>query len=102
MLIKRVYAVDPLACPKCGGTMKLAFIEPPQGAVVEKILRGHQSEAMVGGLWHPSAPRVPPAVNDWGPSPWSAVDGFADTEAAPSGEPREWTYVDIDTFEAAF
>ena len=32
MLIKRVYEVDPLACPKCGGQMKvIAFIEPPQG-----------------------------------------------------------------------
>jgi len=96
MLIKRVYEVDPMACPKCGGQMKVvAFIEPPQGAVIERILR-------YCGLWNPSVPRAPPAVDDWGPSPWSAVDGFADTEAASSGEPREWTYVDIDTFEAAF
>ena len=30
MLIKRVYEVDPLACPHCGGEMKVvAFIEPP-------------------------------------------------------------------------
>ena len=29
MLIKRVYEVDPLACPRCGGQMKvIAFIEP--------------------------------------------------------------------------
>ena len=75
MLIKRVYETDPLACPQCGGQMKvIAFIEPPQGAVVEKILRGHQSVAMVGGLWNPSTPRAPPAV-DWGlsdvvPSPF--------------------------------
>ena len=39
MLIKRVYETDPLECP-CGGQMKMiAFIEPPQGAVIEKILR---------------------------------------------------------------
>ena len=31
MLIKRVYEVDPLACPNCGGVMKVvAFIEPPR------------------------------------------------------------------------
>jgi hypothetical protein len=31
MLIKRVYEVDPLSCPKCGGQMAVvAFIEPPQ------------------------------------------------------------------------
>ena len=67
MLIKRVYEVDPLACPRCGGQMKVvAFIEPPQGAVIEKILRHC-------GLWHPSAPRAPPPgdhlvyvpENDW-------------------------------------
>jgi len=31
MLIKRVYEIDPLTCPRCGGQMKvIAFIEPPQ------------------------------------------------------------------------
>ena len=55
MLIKRVYEIDPLACPRCGGQMKVvAFIEPPQGDVIEKILRHC-------GLWHSSAPRAPPA-----------------------------------------
>ena len=55
MLIKRVYEVDPLACPQCGGTMKvIAFIEPPQGTVIEKILRHC-------GLWRESLPRPPPA-----------------------------------------
>ena len=102
MLIKRVYEVDPLACPKCGGQMKvIAFLEPPQGAVVEKILRHC-------GLWHPSTPRAPPAV-DWGPppsSPWSATEDFSDSGSTDSfdgrDEPNEWTYVDIDTFEATF
>ena len=47
MLIKRVYEADALACPQCGGQMKVvAFIEPPQGAVIERILRHC-------GLWHP-------------------------------------------------
>jgi hypothetical protein len=51
MLIKRVYEIDPLACPRCGGQMKVvAFIEPPQREVIEKILRGHQSAAIRRGL----------------------------------------------------
>ncbi len=34
----------------------IAFLEPPQGAVIEKILRHN-------GLWNPSTtPRPPPAV----------------------------------------
>ena len=40
MLIKRVYEIDPLSSPECGGQMKvIAFIEPPQGEVIETILR---------------------------------------------------------------
>ena len=85
MLIKRVYEVDPLACPQCGGQMKVvAFIEPPKGEVIEKILRHC-------GLWHPSAPRGPPAG-----------DGSVHNPDDASDEPRELTYVDIDTFEATF
>ena len=92
MLIKRVYEVDALACPHCGGQMKVvAFIEPPQGAVIEKILRHC-------GLWHPSTPRAPPAGNDWVHDP----DDFSDGQPACSDEPGDWTYVDIDTFEATF
>jgi hypothetical protein len=40
MLIKRVYECDPLACPECGGAMKIiSFIERHQQDVVERILR---------------------------------------------------------------
>jgi len=36
-LIKQVYEVDPLVCPRCGGEMRIiAFIEQPE--VIEKIL----------------------------------------------------------------
>ncbi len=52
MLIKRVYEIAPLICPRCSGQMQIvAFLEPPQGDVIEKILRGHRRAAMVGGLW---------------------------------------------------
>ncbi len=57
-LIKCVYEVDPLKCPKCGGQMKIvAFIEEPN--VIEKILRHCE-------LWKEPAPRPPPA-NSLGP-----------------------------------
>jgi hypothetical protein len=40
MLIKRVYEVDPMECPCCGGQMKfVSFIERCRGDVIEKILR---------------------------------------------------------------
>jgi hypothetical protein len=79
MLIKRVYEMDPLECPNCGGQMKVvAFIEPPQADVIEKILRHC-------GLWNPPPARPPPA---------------GDASLHDPDEPRELTYVDSDTFEA--
>jgi hypothetical protein len=52
-LIKAVYEVDPLKCPKCGGTMRIVgFIE--EAATIEKILR-HCN------LWK-EAPKPPPTV----------------------------------------
>ena len=57
-LIKAVYEVDPLKCPKCGGTMKIvAFIE--ESKIIEKILRHCE-------LWKEPAPRPPP-VKTLGP-----------------------------------
>jgi hypothetical protein len=87
MLIKRLYEIDPLACPECGGQMKVvAFLEPPQGDVIEKILRHC-------GLWCPAAARAPPAgdlrVHD------------PDSDSA-SQTPRELTFVDEATFWSTF
>jgi len=85
MLIKRVYEIDPLCCSRCGGAMKVvAFIEPPQGDVIEKILRHC-------GLWQP---RPPPET-----------DSFvhdAEGDGDPSAAIRELSYVDEDTFWATF
>jgi Putative transposase/Transposase zinc-binding domain len=51
-LIKAVYEVDPLKCPKCGGTMRIiSFIE--EAKVIEKILRHCE-------LWKEPAPHPPP------------------------------------------
>ena len=87
MLIKRLYEIDPLACPECGGQMKVvAFLEPPQADVIEKILRHC-------GLWCPASARAPPAgdlrVHD------------PDSDSA-SQEPRELTFVDEATFWSTF
>ncbi len=96
MLIKRVYEVDPLSCPQCGGQMQVvAFIEPPQGEVVEKILQHC-------GLWQASAPRAPPDVDGL------VLELDSSYSDSPIGSPgqadqsQELTYVDIDTFLASF
>ena len=45
-LIRKVYEVDPLVCPKCGAHMRvIALIEDP--AVIERILSWL-------GLWEPT------------------------------------------------
>ncbi len=62
MLIKRVYEVDPLACPCCGAEMKIvSFIERGQRDVIERILRHC-------GLWEGplrtlANPRAPPVAS---------------------------------------
>jgi len=88
MLIKRVYEVDPLACPKCGGIMKVvSFIEPPQAEVIEKILRHC-------GLWPEPDCRPPPETNGLA----RALD-FGFSNAPPV---QDLIYEDIDTFLATF
>ncbi len=54
-LIKRVYEVNPLACPKCGQEMRIiAFIEKrDQYDVIEGILKHC-------GLWREPVSRAPP------------------------------------------
>ncbi|MCE9555340.1 MAG: transposase [Planctomycetes bacterium] len=61
MLIKRIYEIDPLQCPKCGGAMKIiSFIERGQTDVIERILKHC-------GLWEGpirtfAGPRPPPGT----------------------------------------
>ena len=92
MLIKRVYEVDPLACPQCGGEMKVvAFIEPPQGDVIEEILTHC-------GLWRTSAPRVPPDVDGLVLELDAAYSASSIDSPDHADESQDLTYVDIDTF----
>ncbi|MGA2034563.1 MAG: hypothetical protein ABSG68_20135 [Thermoguttaceae bacterium] len=69
----------------------IAVIEPPQADVIEKILRHC-------GLWQPSTPRAPPTADG------RVHDPHRDSEsqAGASDEPRELTFVDMDTFMATF
>ena len=92
-----------MVCSQCGGEMKVvSFLDPPQGEVIEKILNGHQSGAMVGGLWQAPAPRAPPDMEDLVLELDAAYSdssiGFPDQ----TDQPQELTYVDIDTFLSAF
>ncbi len=58
-LIKRVWNVDPLECPRCHGRLQIiSFIQPPQHDVIESILRHC-------GLWENSSCAPPP--DDRGP-----------------------------------
>ena len=67
----------------------VAFIDPPQGRVIEKILRG---------LWHPTAPRGPPGANGL------VQDLDSDSSDSQIGSPdqadqsQELTYVDINSW----
>jgi hypothetical protein len=55
-LIRKVWAADPLACPKCGGRLRIiTFIEDPE--IIEKILRHLK-------LWDLSARPPPPRRNN--------------------------------------
>jgi Putative transposase len=86
MLIKKVFELDPMACPQCGGEMKLvSFIDPPQEVVIEKILKHC-------GLWKASAPRGPP----------DQVNLVHDLDYDSMDHTPELTFVDIDTFQATF
>jgi len=80
-LIRKVYEIDPLKCPECGGEMKfIAFIEKrDQPAVIEKILK-HCN------LWTEQKARVLPGI---------VSDGDVDFILEPQ-------YIPIDEFLANF
>jgi len=69
----------------------IGFIEPPQGEVIEEILRH-------GGLWRTSAPRAPPDVNGMVLELDAAYSASSIDSPDQADESQELTYVDIDTF----
>ena len=77
MLIQRVYEVNPMICPRCGGEMTvISFIPPPMEKVIDKILKHC-------GLWEEPLERAPPGQAGFTEDPDKVVD---------------MEYVDIDTF----
>ena len=78
MLLSRIFEVDPLMCPACGGRMKIiSFIERRQHDVIERILRHC-------GLWEGplrtlASPRAPPSAR-------RAADTARDLELVPDAE----------------
>ncbi len=96
MLIKRVYEVDSLCCPECGGQMQVvSFIEPPQADLIEEILKHC-------GLWQSRSPRAPPDVDELVLELDAAYSGSSIDSPDPADESQELTYVDIDTFLESF
>ncbi len=79
-LIKRMWAIDPMICPRCQGPMKIvSFINPTQRDVIEKILRHC-------GLW-PQPVRAPPRAPEVYAEPLRQLSYVSDLEsvdAAPA------------------
>jgi hypothetical protein len=90
MLIKRVYEVDPLECPACGGKMKIiSFIERGQSDVIERILR--HCELWEGPIRTLASARAPPPTRHpadpcAGCPPRRAADPARDLELVPDAE----------------
>ena len=96
MLIKRVYEVDPLCCPECGGQMQVvSFIEPPQADVIEELFKHCR-------LWPSRSPRAPPEVDELVLQLAAAYSGSPIDSPDPADQSQELTYVDIDTFLESF
>jgi hypothetical protein len=79
-LVKRVWRVDPLECPRCGRRMKIvSFINPAQQDVIDRILEhcGLSSRAP------PAEARAPPAP------PIRQLTYVSDLQFVPEPEPAE-------------
>ncbi len=84
-LIKRVWSVDPLICPRCGRRLSIvSFIEPSQPDVIQKILTHC-------GLWQESS-RAPPTDDRAAPREPAALRYVSDVEFADAAAPEPvWT-----------
>ena len=59
-LLRQIFEVDPLVCPKCRGTMRiLAFIT--QASVIDHLLTPLRSRAMAGAQPRARRPPASPA-----------------------------------------
>ena len=61
-LLRRIYEVDPLACPACGGVMRIIAVIT-DGAVIDRLLTHLRNRptasAGIAGARSPPAPRAP-------------------------------------------
>jgi len=73
-LIRKIYEVDPLTCPKCSGKMKVISVIEDQD-VIKKILK-HL------GLWE-MKPRSPPRMAKAQPLHTEPHIDYADSQVAP-------------------
>jgi hypothetical protein len=73
----------------------VAFIEPPHGEVIEKILQHC-------GMWQASSPRAPPDVGGLVLELDAAYSDSSIGSQDQADQSRELTYVVIDTFQATF
>ena len=78
-LIKRVWQVDPLLCPRCGSTMKIvSFIEATQPDVIDRILT------------HCGLPEEPPRAPPQTPAPvFRELQYVSDLEFVDDAAPPE-------------
>jgi hypothetical protein len=80
----------------------VAFIDPLQNGVIEKILGGHRRAALVDGLRQASAPRAPPDVEGLVLELDAAYSDSTIGSPDQVDQSQELTYVDIDTFLSSF
>jgi hypothetical protein len=92
-LVKKVYEVDPLLCPKCGGQMKIiAFVEKRDQAGVIRSILTHC------GLWRDPPARAPPSgsASRGRVQPGLELFGMPDIEFLQDAPPDEAYFVQPD------
>ena len=86
-LIKQIWRVDPLICARCGAGMRvIAFIQPSQREVIEKILKHC-------GLWEERSRGPPPGEGAAPPEPDpGGLRSVSDLEFVDAAPPEPvWT-----------
>ena len=93
-LIRRVFEVDPLTCPKYEGTMRVvSFIPPgqrPSGRRRAVSIFRQEQILRQCGLWDPPGARDPPGGRDPGPDPASSPSAEPEVELDPEYLEHLW------------
>jgi len=96
MLIKRVYEVDPLCCPKVR--------RPDEGRLIHRAAPGRGDRSDIEALWFMAGVGAAAATGRrrFGPGAGCRLCRQLARISGPSRRPQELTYVDIDTFLESF